>query len=90
MQIQPTLKNIECLQYSLNNTLTCVTEVTTIFHRTHEFYGFMCFDLSVITCESTIKEVPIFSRLPLIISIFCQLPHTDTQSQPNKIETVQS
>ena len=30
MQIQPTFKNIKCLQYSLNNTLTCVTELATV------------------------------------------------------------
>jgi hypothetical protein len=30
MQIQPTLKNIKRLQYSLNNTLTCVTELATV------------------------------------------------------------
>ena len=30
MQIQPTLKNMKCLPYSLNNTLTCVTELATV------------------------------------------------------------
>ena len=30
MQIQPTLKNMKCLPYSLNNTLTCVTELADV------------------------------------------------------------
>ena len=28
--IQPTLRNIKSLQYSLNNTLTCVTELADV------------------------------------------------------------